>query len=45
MGPAVRGNGEVGKGKEDDVIDEDGDDGDGDLRVQTPRPIDEDHFW
>lgn len=41
---AVRSNGEVGKRKGEDVV-EDGDDEGGDLKVQTPRPVDDDHFW
>ena len=43
-GGAVRGNEEIGVGKGEDGV-EDEYDGTGDLKVQTPRPIDEDHFW
>ncbi|SLM40231.1 Rab-GTPase-TBC domain [Lasallia pustulata] len=43
-GGAVRGNEEIGVGKGEDGV-EDEADGTGDLKVQTPRPIDEDHFW
>ncbi|KAI4127737.1 MAG: hypothetical protein LQ347_004472, partial [Umbilicaria vellea] len=39
-----QGNGEVGKVKGEQDGDGDADDGAGELKVQTPRPIDEDHF-